>query len=45
MKYEGKRNVREYIIGMPNIASKLRALKLELSEDLLIHLALISLPS
>jgi len=32
-------------MGMSNIASKLRALKLELSEDLLIHLVIISLPS
>jgi len=38
MKYQGKGNVREYIMGMSNIASKLRALKFELSEDLLIHL-------
>jgi len=45
MKYQGKGNVREYIMGMSNIASKLRALKLELSEDLLIHLVLISLPT
>ena len=45
MKYQGKRNVSEYIMGMSNIASKLRALKLKLSEDLLIHLVLISLPS
>jgi len=45
MKYQGKGNVREYIMRMSNIASKLRALKLELSEDLLIHLVLISLPS
>jgi len=45
MKYQGKGNVREYIMGMLNIASKLRALKLELSEDLLIHLVLIYLPS
>ena len=30
---------------MSNIASKLRALKLELSKELLIHLVLISLPS
>ncbi|XP_027351268.1 uncharacterized protein LOC113862378 [Abrus precatorius] len=45
MKYQGKGNIREYIMGMSNIASKLRALKLELSEDLLIHLVLISLPS
>ncbi|XP_027364638.1 uncharacterized protein LOC113871737 [Abrus precatorius] len=45
MKYQGKGNIREYIMGMSNIASKLRALKFELSEDLLIHLVLISLPS
>jgi len=45
MTYQGKGNVREYIMGMSNIASKLRALKLELSKDLLIHLVLISLPS
>ena len=45
MNYQGKRNVREYIMGMSNIASKLRALKLELLEDLLIHLVLISQPS
>ena len=32
-------------MGMSNIASKLWSLKLELSEDLLIHLVLISLPS
>jgi len=44
MKYQGKGNVREYIMGISFIASKLRALKLELSEDLLIHLVLISLP-
>jgi len=44
MKYQGRGNAREYIIGMSNIASKLRALKLELSEDLLIH-SLVSLRS
>jgi len=33
MRYQGKGNVKEYIIGMSNIASKLRTLKLELSED------------
>jgi len=44
MKYDGKGNVREYIMSMLNIASKLKALKLEMSEDLLIHLILISLP-
>ena len=45
MKYQGKGNVMEYIMGMSNIASKLKTLKLELSEDLLIHLVLISLLS
>ena len=45
MKYGVKGNVRDHIMGMSNIASKLRAPKLELSDDLLIHLVLISLPS
>ncbi|XP_014523961.1 uncharacterized protein LOC106780212 [Vigna radiata var. radiata] len=35
MRYQGNRNVREYIMEMSNIASKLKALKLELQEDLL----------
>nr|KYP46851.1 hypothetical protein KK1_031554 [Cajanus cajan] len=41
----GKGNIREYIMEMSHIASKLKALKLELSEDLLVHLVLISLPT
>ena len=45
MKYNGKGNIREYIMGMSLIASKLKALKLELSDDLLVHLVLISLPA
>ncbi|CAL1397367.1 unnamed protein product [Linum trigynum] len=44
MKYKGKGNIREYIMEMSNLASKLKSLKLELSEDLLVHLVLISLP-
>nr|KYP40960.1 hypothetical protein KK1_037675 [Cajanus cajan] len=44
-KYMGKRNIREYIMEMSHIASKLKALKLELSEDLLVHLVQISLPT
>ena len=44
MKYKGKGNIREYIMEMSHLASKLKALKLELSEDLLVHLVLISLP-
>ncbi|KAL3655416.1 hypothetical protein CASFOL_001202 [Castilleja foliolosa] len=45
MKYTGHGNVREYIMEMSHLASKLRALKLGLSEDLLVHLVLISLPA
>ncbi|XP_074342964.1 uncharacterized protein LOC141680715 [Apium graveolens] len=44
MKYKGKGNIREYIIGMSNLAGKLKELKLELSDELLVHLVLISLP-
>jgi len=44
MKYKGKINIREYIMQMSHIASKLKALKFKLSEDLLVHLLLISLP-
>jgi hypothetical protein len=45
MKYKGKGNIREYIMEMSNLASKLKSLKLELSDDLLMHLILISLPT
>ncbi|XP_050874998.1 uncharacterized protein LOC127078602 [Lathyrus oleraceus] len=45
MKYQGKRNIREYIVSMSNIISKLKVLKLELSEDFLIHLVFLSLLS
>ena len=44
IRYKGKGNIREYIMEMFHLASKLKALKLELSEDLLVHLVLISLP-
>lgn len=43
MKYKGKVNIREYIMEMSHLASKLKSLKLELSEDLLVHFVLISL--
>ena len=45
MRYVGKGNIREYIMEMSHTASKLKALNLELSEDLLVHLILISLPT
>ncbi|PIN11313.1 hypothetical protein CDL12_16094 [Handroanthus impetiginosus] len=38
MRYKGKKNIREYVMGISRIASKLKELKLELSEDLLVHL-------
>lgn len=45
IKYKGKGNVREYIMEMSHLTSKLKALKLDLSDDLLVHLVLISLPA
>ena len=45
MRYNGKGNIREYIMEMCHLASKLKALKLELSKDFLRHLVLISLPT
>ena len=38
MSYKGKGNIREYILEMSNLASKLKALKLKLPEDLIVHL-------
>ena len=45
IRYKGKGNIKEYIMEMSHLASKLKPLKLELSEDLLVHLVLISLPT
>ena len=45
MWYKGKGNIREYIMEMSNLVTRLRALKLELSNEILVHLALISLPA
>ena len=45
MWYKGKGNTREYIMEMSHLAYKLKALKLELLEELLVHLVLISLPT
>ncbi|KAK6151656.1 hypothetical protein DH2020_014291 [Rehmannia glutinosa] len=45
LKYKGKENIREYTMEMSHIASKLMALKLEVSKDLLVQLVLILLPA
>ncbi|XP_062093999.1 uncharacterized protein LOC133800036 [Humulus lupulus] len=45
MKYKVRGNVREYIMEMYYIASKLKALKIELSEDSLVLMVLVSLPA
>ena len=45
MKYKGEGNIREYIMQMYNIASKLKPLKLELSNNLLVYLVLLPLPT
>ncbi|GAB2278784.1 hypothetical protein Dimus_039306 [Dionaea muscipula] len=44
IKYKGKGNIREYIMEMSHIATKLRALKFALSDDMLVHFVLLSLP-
>ena len=44
MWYKGKWNIRQYIMETSNLITQLRALKLELSNDILVHLVLISLP-
>ena len=45
MRYKGNGNIREYIMEMSDRASKLRAHKLDLSDDLLVRLVMISLPT
>ena len=44
MCYSGKGNIKEYIMKMSNLVSKLKTLKLKLSEKILVHFILISLP-
>ena len=43
MRYNGKGNIRGYIKEMSHIVSKLKTLKIQLSEDILVHLVLNSL--
>ncbi|XP_026409833.1 uncharacterized protein LOC113304928 [Papaver somniferum] len=45
MRYNGTSGIREHIMEMRDISSQLGALEVELSEDFLVHLVLISLPS
>ena len=43
MSYKGNGNIKDYVMEMSHLALKLKALKLKLFEDLLVHLVLISL--
>ena len=43
MQYKDKGNIREYIMKMSNLVTRLMTLKLELFDDILVHLVLISL--
>ncbi|KAF2320849.1 hypothetical protein GH714_031272 [Hevea brasiliensis] len=44
MKHNHVGSVREYILNMVHIQTKLRSLKLEISDDFILHLALNTLP-
>ncbi|XP_062108951.1 uncharacterized protein LOC133819667 [Humulus lupulus] len=44
MKYKGRGHIWKYIMEMCNVISKLNALKINLPEEFLMHLILISLP-
>ena len=41
MRYNDKENIREYIMEISNLISKLNALKLKLSKEILLHFILI----
>ena len=45
MRYKGKENIREYIMEVSNLVTRLKTLKLELSEEIIVHLVLIFLPT
>ncbi|XP_039139833.1 uncharacterized protein LOC120277147 [Dioscorea cayenensis subsp. rotundata] len=44
MRYKGNRNIQEYVLDMCHLAGKLKSLKFEIPEDVLVHMVLISLP-
>ena len=43
IRHNGKGSIREYILEMSNLAAKLKALKLEMPEGIVVQLALNSL--
>ena len=43
-RHNGKGSIREYILEMSNLAVRLKALKLEMLEGIVVQLALNSLP-
>ncbi|XP_062089771.1 uncharacterized protein LOC133796317 [Humulus lupulus] len=45
MKYKGQGNVREYIMEMYHIVSKLKTLKIELFDNVLVLMVLLTLPA
>ncbi|XP_039137099.1 uncharacterized protein LOC120274626 [Dioscorea cayenensis subsp. rotundata] len=45
MRYKGDGNILEYVLDMFHLAGKLKGLKIELPEDVLVHLVLIALSS
>ncbi|RDX69973.1 hypothetical protein CR513_50845, partial [Mucuna pruriens] len=42
MKYKGRENIREYIMEVSNLTTKLQSLKLELDEDLIVKSGIVS---
>ncbi|RDY13064.1 hypothetical protein CR513_02067, partial [Mucuna pruriens] len=45
LESKAEKKIREYIMEMSNLVEKLKSLNLELGEDLIVHLVLISLPT
>ncbi|XP_017624704.1 uncharacterized protein LOC108468325 [Gossypium arboreum] len=45
IKYNGQGNVKEYIMEMFHTTSRIKALKIKLSEELLVLMVLVSLPA
>lgn len=44
MRYKENENIKEHIIEMSHVHAKLKALRVELSEEVLVYFILISLP-